>query len=203
MKPFLIIGCLFFTALPPAYSQSAESEAKEILARFSHEPTIREVQKAAAKNARVNPGVYDDWLLSSRLAYILPRNMRARARSTGNEKNDVRTNAGAISDLVSKDDQGQYELTIDWDLTRIVYNRDQILAARQVERIVNQREEILTTVNKLYFARRQLQVDMALNPSSSIDTIIKMELRIDAITADLDALTGGWFGKQLEKAEKP
>ena len=31
----------------------------------------------------------------------------------------------------------------------------------------------------------------------SVERAIKSQLRIDALTADLDALTGGWFSKQL------
>lgn len=183
-----------------ANAEGPRSEALRILQKFASEPSIVEVQQAAARYARVNPDAYDSWLSAANLAYILPRNLRGRVRSTSDDQRDVRTSSGAISDLVSADSQAQYEVTADWDLTRLVFNRDQITAARQIERIVNQREDVLTTVNKLYFARRQLQVEMELDQGGSIERLIKSQLRVDALTADLDALTGGWFSKQLGKA---
>jgi len=192
------------TAVAPALAQerSPKAEAMRILQKFETEPSIVAVQQAASRYAQVNPEAYDSWLTAANLAYLLPRNLRGRVRSTNDDQRDVRTSSGAISDLVSIDEQAQYELTADWDLTRLVFNRDQITAARQIERIVNQREDVLTTVNKLYFARRQLQVEMELDAATSVDRAIKMQLRIDALTADLDALTGGWFSKQLARANR-
>ena len=195
---WLVSICALLTAAPlAAHAEGPRTEALRILKKFDVEPSIVDVQQAAARYARVNPAAYDSWLSAANLAYILPRNLRGRVRSTNDDQRDVRTSSGAISDLVSVDEQAQYELTADWDLTRLVFNRDQITAARQIERIVNQREDILTTVNKLYFARRQLQVEMELEQGGSVERAIRSQLRIDALTADLDALTGGWFSKQL------
>jgi HPt (histidine-containing phosphotransfer) domain-containing protein len=180
-----------------AHAQDARADAKKLLARFSAEPTIVEVQRAAAEYARVNPDAYDSWVDSARWAYLLPRSLRGQLRRTDSDQTDVRTTTSGLSDLVSTDAQLQLELRADWDLTRIVFNRDGINASRQIERLVNQREDILTTVNKLYFARRQLQVELELEPPTSIERAVKSQLRIDALTADLDALTGGWFSKQV------
>lgn len=198
MKRLLLVTLgAMLTISPLAHAEGPRTEALRILQKFASEPSVVDVQQAAARYARVNPQAYDSWLSAANLAYILPRNLRGRVRSTNDDQRDVRTSSGAISDLVSVDEQAQYELTADWDLTRLVFNRDQITAARQIERIVNQREDILTTVNKLYFARRQLQVEMELEQGGSVERAIKSQLRIDALTADLDALTGGWFSKQL------
>ncbi|MCC6624220.1 MAG: hypothetical protein IT385_23415 [Deltaproteobacteria bacterium] len=183
-----------------ARAQDPKAEALRVLQSFASEPTVVEVQNAASSYARVNPGAYDSWLTEAQLANLLPRRVQARVRSTADEGKDLRTTSaatGSISDLVSEDDELQLELRLEWDLTRLVFNRDGIAAARQIERIVNQREDILTTVNKLYFARRQLQVELAIEPPSSLDRAVKAQLRIQGLTADLDALTGGWFSKRL------
>jgi hypothetical protein len=167
-------------SIAPAHAEppsGAKAEALRILARFNHEPTVVEVQNAAARYARVNPGAYENWLSESNYAHALPRRLLGRVRRTDNDDRSARTtnaSTGSLSDTVSARDQLQLEVLAEWDLSRIVFNRDGILAARQVERIVNQREDVLTTVNKLYFARRQLQ-------------------------ADLDALTGGWFSTEVAK----
>lgn len=176
------------------------AEAQRILAKFAREPSVLDVQSAAARFAKVNPGFYDGWIAQSHWAYVLPNTLQGRIRNTADDDRDLRTTSsgtGSLSDLVSNKDQTQLELRVGWDLTRLVYNRDGIAASRQIERIVNQREDLLTTVNKLYFARRQLQVDMLLDPASAVERAIKQQLRLDGLTADLDGLTGGWFSKQL------
>lgn len=177
-----------------------KAEARRLLGRFGNEPSVVDVQAAASAYARVDPDAYDSWMASARWAYLLPRSLRGQIRRTDDDQSDVRTTTSGISDLISTDSQLQLELRADWDLTRLVFNRDAITASRQIERIVNQREDILTTVNKLYFARRQLQVELELEPPNSVERAVKSQLRIDALTADLDALTGGWFSKQLPKA---
>lgn len=198
MKALILATLLSFVAVAsPAQAQDAKAEARRILAKFSSEPNIVSVQNAAAEYARVNPDAYDSWMSASRWAYILPSNIRGQLRRQDGDQSDVRTTSSGLSDLVSTDEQLQIILRADWDLTRLVFNKDSITAARQIERIVNQREDILTTVNKLYFARRQLQVDLELEPPTSVERAVKSQLRIDALTADLDALTGGWFSKQL------
>jgi len=198
MKTVLLVATLtLLGALTPAHADDAKTEARRLLAKFDNEPNIVGVQNAAASYARVNPDAYDSWVTASRLAYLLPRSLRGQIRRTDTDQSDVRTTTSGLSDLVSTDAQLQIELRADWDLTRLVFNRDGINAARQIERLVNQREDILTTVNKLYFARRQLQVEVELEPPTSVERAVKSQLRIDALTADLDALTGGWFSKQL------
>jgi hypothetical protein len=184
----------------PADPDGTRAEALRVLERFSHEPTVLETQKAAARFARVNPGAYESWLAESKAAHALPRRLLGRVRSSRDDDRSARTTnstTGSLSDTVSASDQLQLEVLAEWDLSRLVFNRDGILAARQIERMVNQREDILTTVNKLYFARRQLQAELSLEDPASVQKGIQMQLRIEGLTADLDALTGGWFSQQL------
>ncbi|TNF38346.1 MAG: hypothetical protein EP329_00650 [Deltaproteobacteria bacterium] len=175
-------------------------QARRLLAKFDFEPTVVEVQRAAAKYARVNPEAYESWQSEARFANLLPRRLYGRLRRTDGDDTDVRTTSsgsGSVSDLVSTDGELQLELRAEWDLTRLVFNRDGIQATRQIERLVNQREDILTTVNKLYYARRQLQVEMEMSPPTSVEKALRQQLRIDGLTADLDALTGGWFSREV------
>jgi hypothetical protein len=200
-----LAACLLATlpTLARAEPEGTRAEAARILERFRHEPTVVETQQAAARFARVNPSAYDSWLAESNAAHTLPRRLLGRVRSSRNDDRSARTtnaSTGSLSDTVAARDQLQLEVLAEWDLSRLVFNRDGILAARQIERIVNQREDILTTVNKLYFARRQLQAELALDNPASVQKGIQMQLRIEGLTADLDALTGGWFSRQLEAA---
>jgi len=210
LKPFARPIAVALTALlfPVLLASSAQAEvdpmiqAQRLLAKFDFEPSVVEVQRAAAKYARVNPEAYASWVSEAHLANLLPRRLYARLRSTSGDDKDVRTTSsgtGSLSDLVSTDDELQLEVRAEWDLTRLVFNRDGIAATRQIERLVNQREDILTTVNKLFYARRQLQVEMEMTPPNTVDKALRQQLRIDGLTADLDALTGGWFSQEVER----
>ena len=58
-------------------------------------------------------------------------------------------------------------------------------------------DKVLDEVTRVYFDRRRLQVDQLLSPSSSLRDQIKHELRLQELTASIDALTGGAFSAQL------
>jgi hypothetical protein len=61
------------------------------------------------------------------------------------------------------------------------------------------RDSLLKAVTKTYFARRKLQIDLMLNPPSDITEKLEMDLRLQEMTAQLDAQTGGWFSKNIKK----
>lgn len=195
------LAAALLLAAPVAHAETDPMiQAKRLLAKFDFEPSVVEVQRAAAKYAQVNPEAYDSWQSEARFANLLPRRLYGRLRRTDGDDTDVRTTSsgsGSVSDLVSTDGELQLELRAEWDLTRLVFNRDGIQATRQIERLVNQREDILTTVNKLYYARRQLQVEMELSPPTSVEKALHQQLRVDGLTADLDALTNGWFSREV------
>ncbi|MCA8978412.1 MAG: hypothetical protein H6745_17700 [Deltaproteobacteria bacterium] len=201
----VIAALIVLGAVAPAAHAETDPlvQAKRLLAKYdTAEPTVLEVQRAASSYAQVNPEAYEGWSSQAHLAYLLPKTLDGRLQSTSTDATDVRTTnsgAGTLSDLVSNDDQLRLEVRAQWDLTRLIYNKDAISAVRQAERLVNQREDILTTVNKLFYARRQLQVEMDLEPPTNVQKALRTQLRIDGLTADLDALTGGWFSREIER----
>ena len=46
--------------------------------------------------------------------------------------------------------------------------------------------------------RRRLQVDMLLTPPTDRATLLSKNLRIEELTGLIDAMTGGWFQRQLD-----
>ena len=64
--------------------------------------------------------------------------------------------------------------------------------------MVELRSEILNEVTRIYYERRRAQLDFASNlPQNSVEQI-KAIMRIEELTANLDALTNGYFSKRLE-----
>ena len=61
----------------------------------------------------------------------------------------------------------------------------------------DQRRDFLSETVRLYFERRRLTRDLMLgDPAAPGRT--DQELQLEETTAQLDALTGGWFREQLE-----
>ena len=65
--------------------------------------------------------------------------------------------------------------------------------------LVGVQEGLLREITSLYFTRRRLMTAINLNPPQDPNEQITEELRLQEITANLDALSGGWFSKELRK----
>ncbi len=57
-------------------------------------------------------------------------------------------------------------------------------------------------ITRLYYTRRRLQVDLILNPPRDAPTKLSKELRVDELTATLDAMTGNLFTRRTEQVKK-
>ena len=182
----------------------ARQAAQQVLASFDHEPSVLEVQHVAARYARVNPGAYKGWLGQSNWAYVLPEKLRGELLYRDEYGRDVRTTASSTgsSDLVTADLETLYRAQVEWRLPRMIFNPDKLKVSTEISKLVTRREEILTTVNKLYFARRQAQALAVLEPPKDPKKAIRLEMQIAGLTADLDALTGGWFSETVRQRVK-
>ena len=76
---------------------------------------------------------------------------------------------------------------------------EQIRVINEAQDIVKLRDKVLDEVTRLYFDRRRLQVDQLLSPSLDLKGQIEAELRLQEMTANLDALTGGAFSASLPR----
>lgn len=194
---------LLFVLTPSLASAQTAAQVQQILSSFNNEPTILEVQKEAARYARVNPGVYSTWASAASWAHLLPERVKGYIERLDREERDVRefgvedTANATINQLLADDLWVRMRAEVQWDFSKIIFNPDTLKVSKEISNVVELREEILTTVNKLYFARRELQVQLKLNPPDDVQRAIRQQLRIDGLTADLDALTGGWFSAQI------
>jgi hypothetical protein len=193
----LFLAILFAT---PAVAQTAAEEARRVLASFAHEPTVYAVQKAAARHGQVDPSAYADWRSQTSWANLMPERLNAEWYYLDRDETDVRTtqSTGSQSQTVAFDDHARYKALVEWDLSRLIFNPDTLAASREISRLVERREDLLTTVNKLYFARRQLQAETVLSSIEDTKRLIRTQLRLASLTADLDALTGGWFSQRVQ-----
>jgi hypothetical protein len=82
-----------------------------------------------------------------------------------------------------------------WNLPQLVFNAE-VLDVASLAGLV---QSVLKEVTRLYYMRRRLQLDLILNPPADEATRLTKELRLEELTALLDAMTGGYYQKELVK----
>ena len=177
------------------------SSAKEVLAEFTNEPTVGEVQSMAMIYSKTNPERIESWLSSVRKAYALPKvNVQYEKELDGSTRYDYladETGASPVRDYEQIENDDKVVVKLEWRLDKLVMSSEQIRVLNESQKAVKIREQVMDEVTRLYFDRRRLQVEGLLNPSSSLNDEIEYVLRLQEMTANLDALTGGAFSASI------
>ena len=187
-------------------SSGSYSNVDEVLAQFAHEPDVLKVQAMAMDYTKTNPSLVEGWLKASKAAYALPAVTLTYDKDIDeyttwdyldlNEDGNVGSGEHQFNTARADDDQG-IGVRLAWRLDKLVMSSERIRVINEAQDIVKLRDKVLDEVTRVYFDRRRLQVDQLLNPSSSLRDQIKHELRLQELTASIDALTGGAFSAQL------
>ncbi len=171
-------------------------EKDNVIAQFKNEPTIREVQEIAIKYAEVHPEKIQAWRSAASKKALLPD------LSVGLDRyvtDYYHWDAGQNPDVLTKgDDVVSWDVTMSWDLGELVWNDDQTSIDTRSRLMVQLRDDILDEITRTYFERRRLQIETHLAPPKDLKKKLELDLRVQELTADLDALTGGHFSKQLK-----
>jgi hypothetical protein len=94
-----------------------------------------------------------------------------------------------------RDQELELQLIVSWDLGDIAYHPESIDVSREAREIIELRDDVLDEITQLYFERRRVIAAFALQPDSPAAS--EFQLRAAQLAADIDAWTGGWFGRQL------
>jgi hypothetical protein len=168
------------------------------LDQFATEPSIREVQEAAMRYALVNDDVLNGYQTSAKWTKLLPRT-RVRYRQDVDDNTTVSVNEVGERDLTLDDDENtNYEMQLEWRFDEMLMGPTRIQAIRETSRLVQLRDDVLDEATKVFFDRRRVQVDIAMNPPGDPKARAAKDLRLEELTANLDALTGGWFTQRVK-----
>lgn len=152
---------------------------------------------AAVEAALANPERARALVVRARLAGWLPemgfRVYRRLARTEGVTLEDPVTGVPIPVDIKSIDDV-RYEWRATWDLSRIVFNPDEIPAHLEALRMADVRRDIQLMVIRLFFERKRLMSERTI--SDKPPEQLKSRLRVQEIEAELDALSGGAFSEE-------
>ncbi|MGZ3442844.1 MAG: hypothetical protein ACXVDD_25160 [Polyangia bacterium] len=153
-----------------------------VLDRFHGEPSVRELQRAAARLAEVHPELVRSWLRRAGKAAILPTVRVRVGRGLGELTRD-----SVSTSVYTMTNDWRVEVEASWSLDRLVFDRNELRASREAQRVAGHREELLTRVAQLYYARRRLQVDAVMQPDAA--GAVDRAIEIEELTAVLDGLT--------------
>lgn len=199
-KTYLAVIGAFACLLGPFAARA--DQVDQVLDRFKNEPTVREVQEAAMKYAAVNPERLQAQFGAAKTSKLLPRT-RVRVDRSFDDDRDININVdGERSVGIDTDDDTDISVQAEWRLDELLMGSDKIRIIRENSRLVELRDDLLDEVTKLYFDRRRLQVRLLLRPSSDTQKRVEDELRLQELTAQIDALTGGFLtAKSRESSE--
>lgn len=184
-------------------SGKSYSSVEEVLGQFDNEPTVRMVQDMAMRYSKTNPEMVERWLNASKRAYALPKVNLQYDKQLGQSDRFDYVADPATGELTSQKDYTQIGnddkvvVKLEWRLDKLVMSSEQIRVINESGKANKLRENILDEVTRLYFDRRRLQVESLLKPPSSLQDRIELELRLQEMTANLDALTGGEFSASM------
>jgi hypothetical protein len=96
-------------------------------------------------------------------------------------------------------DAVSWDVTMSWDMGELIWNNDQTSIDTRSKLMVELRGDIMNEVTRTYFERRRLQIDLLASPIQDLKLSLEKELRLQELTADIDALTGGYFSRKLKE----
>jgi hypothetical protein len=170
------------------------------------DPPIDALRAAATALVGAEPERARSLVDRARLAGWLPElRVRVDRRFSRAESADLGSSAGAPLAPVGIDSNNdvRYECRATWDLSRIIFNPDELAAHFQALRTADARREVETLVIRLYFERRRLKAESMAADATEVAAGMRLEVRIAEIEAELDALTGGAFSKLAHRDTGP
>jgi hypothetical protein len=162
------------------------------------EPSIAAVQEAAAREADLSARGADAFARRARLAALLPRITIEYRRDEQSARVVGLQGAGEV-DYLRLAPGNTVGVRATWDLGALVAPAGELAAARDAVARARRIEAAVRRATALYYERRAALVGLILEPPEGARARAEVELEIDRLGAELDALTGGLHGRGGER----
>lgn len=178
-------------------TENREAGAEEVLSMFDDEPSIEDILKVAIRYAEVHPEKIEGWRKAASRRGWLP-DLRVGYDQDRDWQSSYYYYSGTYrGDDITREKDWGWSVSLTWELGDIIWNDDQTSIDTRSRLMVQLRDDVLREVTRLYFERRRLQVEMLLSPPQKIKNRAENELRLQELTADIDALTGFYLSKSM------
>jgi hypothetical protein len=191
---------------PPTHAPAAATRARippsaAVLRRAAQDgPPVDALRAAASALVLAEPARARSLVQRARWSAWLPEvRFRVDRRFGRSESLDVSPVPLGDAPPVALDtvDEVRYEARASWDLSRLIFNPDELSAHAEALKIAEVRREIEGLVIHLYFERRRLKVEAAAADGNDVASNLRRDARIEELEAELDALTGGAFSRAI------
>jgi hypothetical protein len=175
---------------------------------FSLEPTIQETQAKALQFSGIPSGMqFGAYKRQARLRNVLPQidtsfdnsdYVLSSLETSGSDEYDS-ADSSINSSLdknrkASADNEFNTGFRFTWHLDRLIYDPEIIDIVNSARVSANIRENLLTELTQIYFQRKNLLSELMSNPFSRT---MAQKFKLQELTADIDARTGGWYSLAL------
>ncbi len=159
------------------------------------EPSARDIQREAIRYANVSNWKTRRWHAASRAAALIPSLSFGK---TMYRNSSLSTYSGKF--ITGPEDVNKtFDTDISWDLGDALFSSSQTSIDSREKLMVDLRRDILSETTRIYYERRRLQIDLVYTPSLSEQEHLERLIRLDELSALLDALTDGFLSKRLEE----
>jgi hypothetical protein len=177
-------------------------QVMDMLSTFSHEPTIGEVREAAIQYAEVQPEKILKWRKAAAARAWLPDLKVVYGKGTDWQSSTYFYSTSSqkyTDDDITEGKDRAWSISLNWELGDLIWNSAQTSIDTRSRLVVQLRDDVLSEVTRIYFERRRLMVEMRMSPPADTADKIEKELRLQELTAGLDAMTGSFFSKRLKQ----
>lgn len=188
---------------------------RQALGSFGDEPNIYEVQDAVLRHRGLEELDRESAVRRARISALLPQIQgQVSWLDQRDMRNRFRENIAADEEGLYQRDHAQhylyddyrlrglYSLRLSFDLSQLVSHRQEIALDREQSQRWESRDEVIETITELYFTRRRHQLYLGLIDGMGVEERLRHHLAVDALTARINGMTGGWFREQLEGGER-
>jgi hypothetical protein len=178
---------------------ASAQDRSEALRRLKKEPSCPDVQKAALAYFNINKERVESLRRGAAYKGLMPIFELSGGFAQSRLDEDTTDNIWYPGNVWLEKGAGGYSwdarAKLAWNLPLLVFNAEEL----DVASLAGLVQSILKEVTRLYYMRRRLQMDLVLNPPADEGTRLTKELRLEELTALLDAMTGGFFERELRK----
>ncbi|MCB9799857.1 MAG: hypothetical protein H6757_03780 [Candidatus Omnitrophica bacterium] len=165
------------------------------------EPSVRQVQQRVIRYGNLTNAKINRWHAASRLSALLPDLSFGRDFSRSNNTDLDRGSTSTPDVYINGPDDVNHgwDFDVSWDLGDFIWSSSQTSIDNREKLMVDFRNDLLSEVTRIYFERRRLQTEMLFTEPSEEYTHYEKLIRLEELTALLDAMTNGFFSKHMEK----
>lgn len=177
-------------AKEPGLGADPREEAVRLLRLvLAGEPRIEAVQRAAEARAAPSRDDADGWQRRARLAALVPR-LTAEYRHDERSLRVVGISSGSETDYLRTSPGDAVSVRLALDLDGLVFGKQELAAVAAAQRAESERRAAVDRATKLYHERLRLRLTLAASPPASPRERAGLEIDLEAVTAQLEALTG-------------